>query len=102
MKVSKPNSSVQCDVPRALTKTYPYIYADPVTKILNKMIQTGMWPRKWVREEAIVLSKLEKTRMPASEDDLRTISKTAWLSKLAENILGDYILPAIDGFLDPG
>ena len=66
------------------------------------MIKTGMWPRQWVREETIVLSKLDKARTPSNEEDLRTISKTAWLSKLAENILGDYILPVIDSFLDPG
>ena len=31
-----------------------------------------------------------------------TISKTAWLSKCLENILGDFILPHIDKYLDPG
>ena len=66
------------------------------------MIQTGKWPRQWVKEETIVLSKLEKTIMPTSEDDLRSISKTAWASKLCENMLGNYILPIIDSFLDPG
>ena len=57
--------------------------------------------RQWVREEIIVLSKLDKSKQPASEDDLRTISKTAWLSKCCENILGDFILPVIESFLDP-
>ena len=39
-----------------------------------------------------MLSKLDKSKQPTNEDDLRTISKTAWLSKCAENILGDFIL----------
>ena len=56
---------------------------------------------QWVREETIVLSKLDKSKQPCNEDDLRTISKTALLSKCAKNILGDYILPVIDSFLDP-
>ena len=102
MRVSKPNSSVPGDIPKALISRYPYQYAVPVTRIFNKVIQSGKWPRQWVQEHAIVLSKLEKSRFPASEEDLRTISKTAWLSKCLENILGDYLLPVIEPFLDPG
>ena len=49
---------------------------------------------------AIVLSKLDKSKQPANEDDLSTISKCAWLSKLSENIVGGFILPVIDSFLD--
>jgi hypothetical protein len=102
MRVSKPNSAVPCDVPKILMKNYAFLYAAPVTKIINKMIQTGDWPRLWVNEETIVLSKLDKAKTPACEDDLRTISKTPWLSKLSESVLGDYILPVIESFLDPG
>ena len=40
--------------------------------------------------------------MPTCEDDLRSISKTAWASKLCENMLGNFILPIIDSFLGPG
>ena len=29
------------------------------------------------------------------------MSKTAWLSKCLENIIGDFLLPIIDKFLDP-
>ena len=102
MKVSKLNSSIHCDVPIPLLKNFPFLYAAPVTKILNTMVQTGKWPRQWAREETIVLSKLEKAKTPVNEEDLRTISKTAWLSKLSENILLDLILPVIDSFIDPG
>ena len=102
MKVRKPNSAVPGDVPRPLMKKYPFLYAAPITQIFNKMIKTGKWPRQWVKEETIVLSKLDKTKLPNCEDDLRSISKTAWVSKLCENILGSYILPVIDSFLDPG
>ena len=101
MRVTKPNSSVNGDIPAPILKKYPFEYSVPATKIFNKMIQTGHWPRQWVCEETIVLSKLDKSKQPTNEDDLRTISKTAWLSKCAENILGDFILPVIDPFLDP-
>ena len=66
------------------------------------MIETGQWPRQWVVEETIVLSKLDKSKQPTSEEDLRTLSKTAWLSKCFENLLGDFLLPVINSFLDPG
>ena len=102
MRVQKPKSAVTGDIPRPLIRKYPFQYAAPVTKIFNQMIKTGKWPRQWVREQAIVLSKLDKSKQPANEDDLRTISKTAWLSKLSENILGGFKLPVIDSFLDPG
>ena len=36
------------------------------------MIQTGKWPRQWVKEEDIVPSKIEKTKQPANEDHLQT------------------------------
>ena len=89
-------------ISRPLLKRYPYEYAAPLARIFNKMIKSGTWPRKWVKEEAICLSKLEKSKTPASEDDLRTNAKTAWASKLCENLLGDFILPVIDSLLDPG
>ena len=73
-RVSKPNSSVSGDIPQQLLKRYPYLYAAPLARIFNKMIQTGTWPRRWVKEEAICLSKLDKSNTPATEDDLRTIS----------------------------
>ena len=39
--------------------------------------------------------------MVLSEDDTRTISKTNFLSKLLENILGNWLLPIVEPFLDP-
>ena len=66
------------------------------------MNKTGKWPRPGVKEETIVLSKLEKTKLPNCEDDLHSISKTAWVSKLCENVQGSFILPVIDSFLEPG
>ena len=43
-----------------------------------------------------------KFKLPGSEDDLRTLSKTQWLSKVLENILGDFLLPIVDQYIDPG
>ena len=100
--VKKPKSAVAGDIPRTLLQRYPYHYAIPATVLFNNIIQTGVWPRQWVKEQTVVLSKLGKGKVPQNEDDLRTISKTSWLSKCLENILGDSILPAINTYIDPG
>ena len=102
MRVTKPKSSVLGDVPIVLMKRFPFEYAKPATVILNKVIQTTTWPRQWVKEQAVAMSKLKSNQLPGSEEDLRTVSKTAWLSKCLENIIGDFLMPIIDQYLDPG
>ena len=81
---------------------HPLQLAKPVTSIYNKIIQSSTWPKQWLQEQAVVLSKLKAQQLPQNEDDLRTVSKTAWFSKCLENLLGDYILPVIDKYIDPG
>ena len=102
LRVTKPKSSVPGDVPRILLTRYAFQYAKPATKIYNKIIQSSTWPRQWLEEQAVVLSKLKSQCVPQNEEDLRTVSKTAWFSKCFENILGDFILPLIDKYIDPG
>ena len=97
----KPNSSVPGDIPRQQLNQYTFEYAEPTSIIFNKIIKDADWPRQWVVEQTIVLSK-SKTTLAEDEDALRTISKTQLLSKVLEGILGDYILPVIDQYIDPG
>jgi hypothetical protein len=100
-RANKPGSSVPGDVPRVIIKEFPYEYAEPATKIFNQMIQSSQWPEQW-REEHITVIPKSKTAPPSSEDDLRNIAKTAWMSKLAESILADFLLPAVKKYIDPG
>ena len=69
LKVSKPNSSVDFDVPGILIKEYPYQYAQPASIIFNKIIQSATWPRQWVKETVITISKL-KVGQPKNEDGI--------------------------------
>ena len=101
LKATKPKSSVSGDVPMKIIKQYTFEYAQPACMIFNRIIQSADWPRQWTVEQAIVLSKC-KFNLPKNEDDLRTISKSQWLSKLMENVLGDFILPIVDKYIDPG
>ena len=100
-QVTKPKSSVKGDVPMPVLKQFMFEYAKPASVIFNKILQSSLWPDQWKVEQTIVISKCKSTQ-PNNEDDLRTISKTQWLSKLLENTLGDYILPAVDKYIDPG
>ena len=100
-QATKSKSSVQGDIPRKLIQEFTYEYAKPATIIFNKIIQSALWPSQWKVEETIVLSKT-KAKLPQSEEDLRTILKTQFLSKVLENILADTILPIVDTNLDPG
>ena len=90
------------DVPKRLISEYPFMWAEPATKIFNTIIQSAKWPKHWKREHMITIHKTEDPRMVKDEDDVRSISKTSFLSKTLENILGDWLLPMVDTYLDPG
>ena len=101
LRIKKPNSSVPGDVPKRLIAEYPFLWAEPATKIFNNIIESAEWPKHWKQEHMIALHKTEDPRMVKDENDVRSISKTSFLSKTFENILGDWLLPIVDPFLDP-
>jgi hypothetical protein len=102
IKIKKPNSSVEGDIPKRLINEYPFLWAGPASNIFNRIIQTSEWPSNWKLENAIVLHKTEDPRLVKNEDDVRTISKTKFLSKVLESLLGGWLLPIVDPYLDPG
>ena len=101
-QTNKPESSVKGDIPKKLMTEYSYLWAGPVTRIFNNIIQTATWPEQWKSENAICLHKTEDPRLVKSEDDVRTISKTNFLSKVFEKVLGSWLLPLVEPYLDPG
>jgi len=101
LKVKKPNSSVEGDVPKKLLVEYAYLWAGAATRIFNQVIQSAEWPSKWKVENCVVLHKTEDPGKVRSEEDTRTISKTNFLSKLLENVLGSWLMPIVEPYLDP-
>ena len=99
LRVKKPNSSVDGDIHKKLIQECPFLWAGPATDIFNKIIQ---WPTKWNLEHAIPLHKTETSSQVKTEEDVRTVSKTNFLSKLLENLLGSWLLPIIEPYLDRG
>ena len=45
LKIKKPNSSVPGDVPKQLITKYPFLWAEPATKIFNTIIESAEWPK---------------------------------------------------------
>ena len=83
-----------------LLKDYAELLAFPITIIINASFKEQRLPRIWKIAE---LSPLPKTKPVKNlKKDLRPISLTACLSKVAEEfIVRDYIKPAVPKILDP-
>ena len=99
IKAKKPNSVVPGDLPVKLVKEFTPELAVPITKIYNKITETGEYPRQWVTEYQIVIPKVKP---PLTEDDTRNIASTSFFSKQYESFIGDWILPYIEPYIDPG
>ena len=98
-KSKKPNSLVPGDLPIKIVNEFTPELAKPVCQIYNKITETAVYPRQWVEEYQLAIPKVKP---PMSEDDLRNIASTAYLSKQYESFIGDWIMPFIDPFIDPG
>ena len=98
MKSKKPNSSVPGDLPKKVVQHYALNLAVPVSFIYNKITATSVYPEQWKNEQQIPVPKIYP---PQTEDDIRNISKTAFLSKCYESFIVGWLLPIIQPFLDP-
>ena len=68
-------------------------------RIFNSITETLEYPRQWVQEEQ---TPIPKSYPPQTIDDIRNVSKTAFFSKCYESFIGDWLLPFVDPYLDPG
>ena len=64
--------------------------------IFNKITKFAEYPKQWTIEHQIALAKVFP---PETEDELRNISKTPFLSRVYESFVGGWLMPFI---LDPG
>ena len=98
-KAKKPNSVIKGDVPKRILKLFSPELASPIATIFNKISSSFEYPRQWVRESQIPIPKVFP---PTSEDDLRPISRTFFFSKVYESFIGEWLLPVIRPYMDPG
>ena len=99
VKAKKPKGMVPGDLPVKIVKEFTPELSKPVATIFNSITQTGEYPRQWVVEYQLAIPKVHP---PKSEEDLRNISSTAFLSKVYESCIGQWLFPYIEPFLDPG
>ena len=63
LKIRKPNSRVDGDVPKKLVMKYPFLWAGLAALIFNRIIQSAKWPKEFKVENAVVLHKTENPKM---------------------------------------
>ena len=93
----KPKSSVQHDLPRKVTMEFAPELALPVTRIINNILKSGIWPSQWKLEEVVPIPKIT---YPQSEDDLRPISLTPIFSKVTEHLVVKWLMEYIGSKID--
>ena len=86
------------DLPVKLAKEFGPELARPAAKLFRTISKTGIWPTRWKTERGI---PLKKTTNPESENDLRIISLTPFLSKVYEKFVVDWLTIYIADKIDP-
>ena len=97
MKAKKPQSGVPGDLPAKIVKEHSVELAGPLHTLLNKIVQTAVWPQQWKME---YITPIGKVTLPETEDDLRPISLTAFNSKVMEQFVVMWLLEVIGDKLD--
>ena len=98
VKAKKPMGTVPGDLPKNIVKKCADVLSIPASIIFNQITKTASYPTKWKVEHQIAIPKKFP---PESEDDLRNIAKTPFLSKVYESFLAEWLLSIIKPYLDP-
>ena len=95
----KTKSCVPGDIPPKILKEFSVEIADPAASIMKSINRTGIFPDAWKKE---FVTPIPKVNPPSSEDELRNISLTPFLSKIYEGFMVTWLLPYLLPYLDPG
>jgi hypothetical protein len=98
MKRAKKTDSVPGDVPASILQEFLPEFASPITAILREAVQSHEWPEIYKKEFHLPLKKIP---CPQTEDDLRGIGLTSWVSKQLERLVLNWIWPYVRPHLDP-
>ena len=93
----KPQSGVPGDLPSAVVKEFSVELANPVQSLLNNIVQSAKWPDQWKVEYVTPIGKIPQ---PETEDDLRPIALTSFLSKVMEQFVVMWLLEVIGDKMD--
>ena len=96
-KTKKPHSSVPGDLPRRLVQEFSPELAVPAAVMFQNITNTGQWPKSWKIEYG---TPLIKEQNPETEDQLRIISLTNFLSKVYEQYVMQWLMVYVGDKLD--
>ena len=98
-KSKKPRSHVPGDLPRRIVQEFCPELAAPASIIFNNITKSGQWPKSWKVEYG---TPLQKQNSPVTEEHLRIISLTNFLSKVMEQFVITWLLQYVGDQLDWG
>ena len=85
-------------MPAKIIKEFAHELSDPLADIIDCMISRREFPDVWKIE---MVTPAAKVYPPPSRNDLRKISGLENLSKIAEKILGDFMISDMSNSRDP-
>ena len=91
-------SHVPGDIPKKIKKEFFVELSEPVTRIFNSILETGIYPKQWLVE---YVTPIKKNNSVDTEDDLRPISLTADLSRDFNRFISSWLMYYIKDRLDP-
>ena len=77
-RAAKKTDSVPADIPAAILQEFLPEFTSPITAILRESVMSHEWPDIYKQEFHVPLKKIPS---PQTEDDLRGIGLTSWISK---------------------
>ena len=97
LKKGKKTCSVPGDIPVKILNEFLPELTTPVAAIYREAIATHTWPEPYKKEHHLPIKKVP---LPKSEDDLRNLGLTPFLSKRLEWFLIKWIWPFIEPHID--
>ena len=96
LKVNK--ASRQTDIPARILKAFANKLSEPMTKVINNAIMSGIWP-DFLKME--VVTPVPKVSQPKCIDDLRNISGLMSMNKVMEKLICKLIISDMKSKMDP-
>ena len=84
-------------MPKQLVQEFSIELAEPLSRIIRKIVETAVWPTQWKKE---YVTPIGEVPLPETEDDLRPISLTAFFSKVTEHFVVMWLLQYISHLID--
>ena len=90
-------STRKSDIPAKILKRFSTKISKPLTHIINKCIQQGVWPELFKSE---IVTPVPKVAVPKNRDDLRNISGLMNLNKVMEKLVCPLVVEDMKSTLD--